>query len=236
MRPKRRLPLPPQIPPAPICDPKYNILLKELAVTYDQLCELPSDQLPEGALMVLCAMVRGYNDRYCMDIGVPPPRESLARYGIRVRPAVLHYPAGIEPEGRETSWFYPRTVMVFALLALQWPAPQVEEFFRLAFEAGWNEIGLYLPSEGWGPALWGVFQDSPYGPPRKGAAWLHPQEVRSRINQILPNVRWSRWVGAGQVLAWFGSLVAAPFRGQRRLLNAYRADCSNRSWGNHAYP
>jgi hypothetical protein len=166
--------------PCPPVGPRYEHFLERPEgywsdPVYEALLLTAPADLPESAMLALCALTRvsthalSRGDEYGQ-----PATTLIARYGARFVPAALEYLGHPERYGWDASvhanvlgtrWFPPGAGQPILAAAAEWPDADAAPLFRVAFEAGWNTAGASLPDRPWSRALLREFADSPYGPP-----------------------------------------------------------------------
>src|SRR5262249_18599352 len=141
---------------------------------YEALVLLDPEDLPEAAMLALCALTRVSTQELTRgdDYGQPATM-LIARFGGRFTPAAVEYLGHPERYGWDASigsnvlgtrWFAPAAGNPILAAAAEWPGTDAAPLFRAAFEAGWSQAGASLPDRDWAHALLEDFADSPYGP------------------------------------------------------------------------
>ena len=168
------------VPPCPPVGARYQHLLERPErywsdPVYEALLLMPPSDLPDSAMLALCALTRVSTQALTRGDEYGQPATTLiARYGVRFVPAALEYlghperygwDASIHANVLGTRWFPPNAGQPILAAAAEWRDAQAAPLFRVAFEAGWNTMGASLPDRPWSRALLRGFADSPYGPP-----------------------------------------------------------------------
>jgi hypothetical protein len=180
LKPEPMMAGPANVPPCPAVGPHYQHLMERPGrywadPIYEALVLTESADLPEAAMLALCALTRVSTQELARGDDYGEPATTLiARYGARFMPAAVEYLGHPERYGWDatvgknvlgTRWFAPAAGHPILAAAAQWPGAEAAPLFRAAFEAGWNQTGASLPDRDWSRALLKEFGDSPYGPP-----------------------------------------------------------------------
>jgi hypothetical protein len=186
LKPEPVMTAPAGVPPCPAVGARYRHLMIRPGrywtdPVYEALVLMEPDDLPEAAMLALCALTRVSTHELARGDEYGQPATTLiARYGARFIPAAVEYLAHPERHGWDstigknvlgTRWFAPSAGNAILAAAAEWPDAAAAPLFRAAFEAGWNQPGEFLPDRDWVHALLKEFADSPYGSPAQ-PLWL----------------------------------------------------------------
>ena len=176
----------PGVPPCPAVGARYRHLMEHAGrywsdPVYEALVATPDDELPEAAMLAVCALTRVSTHELARgdDYGVPATT-LIARYGARFLPVAAEYLSHPERYGWDaavgrnvlgTRWFAPAAGHPIIVAAAEWPDAEAAPLFRAALQSGWSQPAASLPDRDWARALLQEFADTPYGPPAQ-PLWL----------------------------------------------------------------